>query len=147
MSLIQLWPHSSPCRGERYIGMWQAGQRHGPGVVVTQAGVCYQGTFQADKTVVSRVCPGLPLSLHPSPTGGPEAELRLFRGMGKGSVFLCAGGSQNLGRKPALPPTSPGPGQSLLCLTLVSPSATQVKNTYHTLSELARIECLLVMMY
>lgn len=79
MSLIQLWPHSSPCRGERYIGMWQAGQRHGPGVVVTQAGVCYQGTFQADKTVVSRVCPGLLLSLHPTPAGGPEAELRLFR--------------------------------------------------------------------
>ncbi|XP_037383715.1 ALS2 C-terminal-like protein [Talpa occidentalis] len=36
-------------RGERYIGMWQADQRHGPGVMVTQAGVCYQGTFQADK--------------------------------------------------------------------------------------------------
>ncbi|XP_036075208.1 ALS2 C-terminal-like protein isoform X2 [Rousettus aegyptiacus] len=38
-------------RGERYIGMWQADQRHGPGVLVTQAGVCYQGTFQADKMV------------------------------------------------------------------------------------------------
>nr|XP_031326023.1 ALS2 C-terminal-like protein isoform X3 [Camelus dromedarius] len=38
-------------RGERYIGMWQADQRHGPGVMVTQAGVCYQGTFQADKIV------------------------------------------------------------------------------------------------
>ncbi|GAB5568002.1 ALS2 C-terminal-like protein [Prionailurus iriomotensis] len=38
-------------RGERYIGMWQADQRHGPGVMVTQAGVCYQGTFQADKMV------------------------------------------------------------------------------------------------
>lgn len=36
-------------RGERYIGMWQADQRHGPGLLVTQAGVCYQGTFQADK--------------------------------------------------------------------------------------------------
>ncbi|XP_029418055.1 ALS2 C-terminal-like protein isoform X2 [Nannospalax galili] len=36
-------------RGERYIGMWQADHRHGPGVVVTQAGVCYQGTFQGDK--------------------------------------------------------------------------------------------------
>ncbi|XP_064453062.1 ALS2 C-terminal-like protein isoform X5 [Mirounga angustirostris] len=41
-------PHG---RGERYIGMWQADQRHGPGVMVTQAGVCYQGTFQADKMV------------------------------------------------------------------------------------------------
>lgn len=43
--------------------MWQADQRHGPGVMVTQAGVCYQGTFQADKMVVSgvtRVCPELP---------------------------------------------------------------------------------------
>ncbi|XP_066900592.1 ALS2 C-terminal-like protein isoform X14 [Kogia breviceps] len=38
-------------RGERYIGMWQADQRHGPGVMVTQAGFCYQGTFQADKMV------------------------------------------------------------------------------------------------
>lgn len=42
-------------RGEHYIGMWQADQRHGPGVMVTQAGVCYQGTFQADKIVVSGV--------------------------------------------------------------------------------------------
>ncbi|XP_057353733.1 ALS2 C-terminal-like protein isoform X2 [Manis pentadactyla] len=38
-------------RGERYIGMWQADQRHGTGVLVTQAGICYQGTFQADKIV------------------------------------------------------------------------------------------------
>ncbi|XP_045434754.1 ALS2 C-terminal-like protein isoform X3 [Pipistrellus kuhlii] len=38
-------------RGERYIGLWQADQRHGPGLLVTQAGVCYQGTFQADKMV------------------------------------------------------------------------------------------------
>lgn len=45
--------HSSSLRGERYIGMWQADQRHGPGVVVTQAGVCYQGTFQGDKMAVS----------------------------------------------------------------------------------------------
>lgn len=43
----------SSLRGERYIGMWQADQRHGPGVVVTQAGVCYQGTFQGDKMAVS----------------------------------------------------------------------------------------------
>lgn len=42
--------------------MWQADQRHGPGVMVTQAGICYQGTFQADKMVVSGatcVCPEL----------------------------------------------------------------------------------------
>lgn len=43
----------SSLRGERYIGMWQADQRHGPGVLVTQAGVCYQGTFQGDKMAVS----------------------------------------------------------------------------------------------
>nr|XP_012417412.1 PREDICTED: ALS2 C-terminal-like protein isoform X1 [Odobenus rosmarus divergens] len=48
MILIPLWLLS---RGERYIGMWQADLRHGPGVMVTQAGVCYQGTFQADKMV------------------------------------------------------------------------------------------------
>lgn len=39
--------------------MWQADQRHGTGVLVTQAGICYQGTFQADKIMVSmvtRVC-------------------------------------------------------------------------------------------
>ena len=42
--------------------MWQADQRYGPGVMVTQAGVSYQGTFQADKMVVSTVthmCPEL----------------------------------------------------------------------------------------
>lgn len=50
----------SSLRGERYIGMWQADQRHGPGVVVTQAGVCYQGTFQEGKMAVS----GSPLSGH-----------------------------------------------------------------------------------
>lgn len=54
MILVGLWPCPSSPRGERYIGMWQADQRHGPGVMVTQAGVCYQGTFQADKMVVSR---------------------------------------------------------------------------------------------
>ncbi|KAM7072258.1 ALS2 C-terminal-like protein isoform 2-T2 [Acridotheres tristis] len=36
-------------RGERHIGMWLDGQRHGQGVVVTQSGLCYQRTFQADK--------------------------------------------------------------------------------------------------
>ncbi|KAG8521615.1 ALS2 C-terminal-like protein, partial [Galemys pyrenaicus] len=42
-------------RGERYIGMWQADQRHGPGIMVTQAGVCYQGNFQADKMTGSGI--------------------------------------------------------------------------------------------
>lgn len=53
--------------GERYIGMWQADQRHGPGVLVTQAGVCYQGTFQADKIVVSGVTYVCPELSSPSP--------------------------------------------------------------------------------
>lgn len=38
--------------GERYIGMWKADQRHGPGVMITQAGI-YQGTFHEDKMAVS----------------------------------------------------------------------------------------------
>lgn len=70
MILTPLRPPSCPPRGERYIGMWQADQRHGPGVMVTQAGVCYQGTFQADKMAVSGltcVCPELP-----SPCNGAE---------------------------------------------------------------------------
>lgn len=40
-------------RGERYIGMWQEDQQHGPGIVVMQSGVCYQRTFHMDKMVVS----------------------------------------------------------------------------------------------
>lgn len=70
--------------------MWQADQRHGPGVMVTQAGVCYQGTFQADKMVVSGVtpvCPELPSPCTgaefwspPSYSAGSDAEQRLGRG-------------------------------------------------------------------
>ncbi|KAJ6655083.1 hypothetical protein lerEdw1_005987 [Lerista edwardsae] len=40
-------------KGERYIGMWQEDQRHGPGMVVMQSGVCYQRTFHMDKMVGS----------------------------------------------------------------------------------------------
>ena len=84
----QLWPLSLLPRGERYIGMWQADQRHGPGVMVTQAGVCYQGNFQADKMVVSgvtRTCPELPcpctrVGLWSPPSRDSEAELRPARG-------------------------------------------------------------------
>lgn len=85
-NLIPLWLLP---RGERYIGMWQADQRHGPGVMVTQAGVCYQGTFQADKMVVSgvtRVCPELPspcagAEFWSAPCSeGPDAEQKLGRG-------------------------------------------------------------------
>lgn len=67
--LTRLRPLSLLPRGERYIGMWQADQRHGPGVMVTQAGVCYQGHFQADKMVVSgvtRACPQLPRPCTPA---------------------------------------------------------------------------------
>ncbi|NXC07812.1 AL2CL protein, partial [Orthonyx spaldingii] len=42
-------------RGERYIGMWLDDHRHGPGIVVTQSGVCYQRTFHADKMVGSGI--------------------------------------------------------------------------------------------
>ncbi|XP_014646870.1 PREDICTED: ALS2 C-terminal-like protein isoform X1 [Ceratotherium simum simum] len=72
-------------RGERYIGMWQADQRHGPGVMVTQAGVCYQGTFQADKMVG----PGILLSEDDSLYEGTfTRDLTL---VGKGKVTFPIG--------------------------------------------------------
>nr|XP_019579585.1 PREDICTED: ALS2 C-terminal-like protein isoform X2 [Rhinolophus sinicus]XP_019579586.1 PREDICTED: ALS2 C-terminal-like protein isoform X2 [Rhinolophus sinicus]XP_019579587.1 PREDICTED: ALS2 C-terminal-like protein isoform X2 [Rhinolophus sinicus] len=72
-------------RGEHYIGMWQADQRHGPGVMVTQAGVCYQGTFQADKIVG----PGILLSEDDSLYEGTfTRDLTL---MGKGKVTFPNG--------------------------------------------------------
>nr|XP_031542537.1 ALS2 C-terminal-like protein isoform X2 [Vicugna pacos] len=72
-------------RGERYIGMWQANQRHGPGVMVTQAGVCYQGTFQADKIVG----PGILLSEDDSLYEGTfTRDLTL---LGKGKVTFPNG--------------------------------------------------------
>ncbi|KAM4856225.1 ALS2 C-terminal-like protein isoform X1 [Urocitellus parryii] len=72
-------------RGERYIGMWWADQRHGPGVVVTQAGVCYQGTFQADKMVG----PGILLSEDDSMYEGTfTRDLTL---VGKGKVTFPNG--------------------------------------------------------
>ncbi|NXV04992.1 AL2CL protein, partial [Cettia cetti] len=42
-------------RGERYIGMWLDDHRHGEGIVVTQAGLCYQRTFHMDKMVGSGI--------------------------------------------------------------------------------------------
>lgn len=57
--------------------MWQGDQRHGPGVVVTQAGVCYQGTFQADKMVVRVLL--LPHPTHvPHLLWGPKAKRKSF---------------------------------------------------------------------
>ncbi|XP_066900588.1 ALS2 C-terminal-like protein isoform X10 [Kogia breviceps] len=67
------------CEGERYIGMWQADQRHGPGVMVTQAGFCYQGTFQADKMVG----PGILLSEDDSLYEGTFTRDLTFVGKGK----------------------------------------------------------------
>ncbi|XP_045153634.1 ALS2 C-terminal-like protein [Echinops telfairi] len=73
-------------RGEHYIGMWQADQRHGLGVLVTQAGVCYQSCFQADKMVALSVplClfllllellrPALSASPNPSPFPGSSVR-------------------------------------------------------------------------
>uniref|UniRef100_A0A8D2DS65 ALS2 C-terminal like n=1 Tax=Sciurus vulgaris TaxID=55149 RepID=A0A8D2DS65_SCIVU len=72
-------------RGERYIGMWRADQRHGPGVVVTQAGVCYQGTFQVDKMVG----PGVLLSEDDSLYEG--AFTRDLTLVGKGKVTFPNG--------------------------------------------------------
>lgn len=58
--------------------MWQADQRHGPGIIVTQAGVCFQGTFQADKMVVSGVT-----CVYPKlPSPGPGAEFWSLPGLG-----------------------------------------------------------------
>ncbi|XP_063159348.1 ALS2 C-terminal-like protein [Candoia aspera] len=42
-------------RGERYIGMWESDQRHGPGIVVMQSGVCFRRMFHLDKMVGSGV--------------------------------------------------------------------------------------------
>ncbi|XP_006893104.1 PREDICTED: ALS2 C-terminal-like protein [Elephantulus edwardii] len=72
-------------RGERYIGMWQADLHHGPGVVVTQAGICYQGSFQADKIVGSGVLLSEDDSLY---EGTFTRDLTL---MGKGKVTFPNG--------------------------------------------------------
>ncbi|XP_068688097.1 alsin-like isoform X2 [Montipora foliosa] len=36
-------------RGEKYMGMWEADSRHGPGLVVTLDGIYNQGTFSQNK--------------------------------------------------------------------------------------------------
>ncbi|XP_076985648.1 ALS2 C-terminal-like protein isoform X2 [Tamandua tetradactyla] len=73
------------CEGERFIGMWQADQRHGPGVVVTQAGVCYQGIFQVDKIVGSGILLSEDDSLY---EGTFTRDLTL---MGKGKITFPNG--------------------------------------------------------
>lgn len=110
--------------------MWQADQRHGPGVMVTQAGVCYQGTFQADKMVVSGVTRVYPEPPFPC-TGAEPPALRvrmLSRGWaaldGAEAGFLGARGRQNLSR--ILPATYPGLGRVPAPPVSVSPSAPQV---------------------
>lgn len=40
-------------KGEKYLGMWQNNQRHGPGMVVTMNGVYYEGNFYQNKLTVS----------------------------------------------------------------------------------------------
>lgn len=42
-------------RGEKYMGQWLDEQRHGSAVVVTQAGVYYEGTFRDNKMSVSQL--------------------------------------------------------------------------------------------
>ncbi|XP_069503187.1 ALS2 C-terminal-like protein [Ambystoma mexicanum] len=65
--------------GERYIGMWQDNQRHGPGIVVTQSGACYQGYFQANKMTG----PGVLLSEDDSLYEGEFTEEMHMVGKGK----------------------------------------------------------------
>lgn len=74
MSLLSDAP--SFLRGERYIGMWQADRRHGPGVMITRADV-YQGTFQGDKMAVSgSPCLGHSVGeLKPRWVGDKDAQL------------------------------------------------------------------------
>ncbi|NWV12995.1 AL2CL protein, partial [Ptilonorhynchus violaceus] len=66
-------------RGERYIGMWLDDHRHGPGIVVTQSGICYQRTFHADKMVGS----GILLLEDDSVYEGNFTEELTFLGKGK----------------------------------------------------------------
>ena len=40
------------CRGEKYMGMWEADSRQGPGLVVTLDGIYNQGTFSQNKLTV-----------------------------------------------------------------------------------------------
>lgn len=46
-----------PSRGEKYMGTWQDNQRHGTGVVVTQFGLYYEGTFKENKMMVPCLLP------------------------------------------------------------------------------------------
>lgn len=39
------------------MGMWQDNQRHGTGVVVTQFGLYYEGTFKENKMMVPCLLP------------------------------------------------------------------------------------------
>lgn len=41
------------------MGMWQDNQRHGTGVVVTQFGLYYEGTFKENKMMVPGLLPAL----------------------------------------------------------------------------------------
>ncbi|XP_069873662.1 ALS2 C-terminal-like protein isoform X2 [Dipodomys merriami] len=65
--------------GERYIGWWQTDQHHGPGILVTQAGICYQGTFQMDKMAG----PGVLLFEDDSLHEGTFTRDLMLRGKGK----------------------------------------------------------------
>ncbi|NWH89562.1 AL2CL protein, partial [Aegithalos caudatus] len=83
-------------RGERYIGMWLDDHRHGEGIVVTQSGLCYQRTFQADKMVGS----GILLLEDDSVYEGNFTEDLTFVGKGKlplanGSVLEGTPSSRN----------------------------------------------------
>ncbi|XP_053569706.1 ALS2 C-terminal-like protein isoform X2 [Bombina bombina] len=66
-------------RGERYIGMWQDNQRHGPGVVLTHSGACYQGVFNSNKLVGT----GILLSEDNTVYEGEFTEELILAGKGK----------------------------------------------------------------
>ncbi|KAG8443491.1 hypothetical protein GDO86_012042 [Hymenochirus boettgeri] len=66
-------------KGERYIGMWLDGNRHGPGIILTDSGACYQGIFSSNKMVGT----GVLLSENSTVYEGEFTEDRLMTGKGK----------------------------------------------------------------
>ncbi|XP_078254502.1 ALS2 C-terminal-like protein [Rhinoraja longicauda] len=68
-----------PDRGERYIGSWLEDRRHGEGIVVTQSGLCYEGTFHNNKMLG----PGTIVSEDDSAYEGEFTEDLVLTGKGK----------------------------------------------------------------
>ncbi|XP_055520660.1 ALS2 C-terminal-like protein [Leucoraja erinacea] len=68
-----------PDRGERYIGSWLEDCRHGDGIVITQSGLCYEGTFHNNKMMG----PGTIMSEDDSAYEGEFTEDLMLTGKGK----------------------------------------------------------------